>query len=99
VTCLGWKDPRTDEGELICEERFGRTEVEALKVKLGSYAAAGQLQQRPAPLEGGMCKRTWWKYWLKLPDNIEQVILSLDATFRGGAGADYVAIQAWAKAG
>jgi predicted phage terminase large subunit-like protein len=34
-----------------------------LKRSMGSYAAAGQLQQRPAPAEGGILKRHWWRYW------------------------------------
>ncbi|WP_372395287.1 phage terminase large subunit (plasmid) [Azospirillum sp. HJ39] len=53
-------DPRTEDGELLCPARFGRAEVDGLKRDLGSYAAAGQLQQRPAPRDGGMFKRTWF---------------------------------------
>ena len=55
-------DPRTEDGELLCPERFDEEEVELLEEDLGSYAAAGQLQQRPTPREGGMFKRRWWKY-------------------------------------
>ena len=32
--------------ELLWEERFGRNEIEDRKRTLGSYAAAGRLQQR-----------------------------------------------------
>jgi phage terminase large subunit-like protein len=63
VTSIGWSDPRADNGELLWPERFGREELEALKHSLGSYAAAGQLQQRPAPAEGGIFKRHWWRFW------------------------------------
>lgn len=63
ITSIGWSDPRIVEGELLWPERFGQAEIEALKQSMGSYAVAGQLQQRPAPAEGGIFKRHWWRYW------------------------------------
>jgi predicted phage terminase large subunit-like protein len=54
-------DPRTQEGELLCPQRFGAKEVDGLKRKLGTFGASGQLQQRPAPREGGMVKDYWFK--------------------------------------
>lgn len=49
-------DPRTYEGELLFPERFDRAAVDMMKRVLGPYAVAGQLQQRPAPREGGLFK-------------------------------------------
>ena len=60
-TSLGFKDPRTEDGELLWPERFGRQEIESLKADLGQYGASGQLQQRPSPAEGGIVKRGWFK--------------------------------------
>jgi hypothetical protein len=48
-------------GDLLCPERFDEAAVARLKMTLGSYGAAGQLQQSPSPLEGGMLKRGWFK--------------------------------------
>lgn len=62
-TVIGWKDPRTVEGELMWPERFGEPEVRSLEADLGPYGAAGQLQQRPEPKGGGIIKREWWKLW------------------------------------
>lgn len=56
-------DPREKAGQLLWPERFGEEEIDELKVKLGSYRAAGQLQQRPSPEEGGIIKRYWWRYY------------------------------------
>lgn len=56
ATCIGWRDPRTIEGELMFPERFPAAQVEELENSLGPYAAAGQLQQRPAPRQGGIFK-------------------------------------------
>jgi predicted phage terminase large subunit-like protein len=52
-------DPRTTNGELLWPARMGEPEIKKLETSLGSYGAAGQLQQRPAPREGGMFKKIW----------------------------------------
>jgi predicted phage terminase large subunit-like protein len=57
ATSIGFRDPRTEEGELLFPERFPREVVERDKVPMGSYAVAGQFQQRPAPRSGGMFQR------------------------------------------
>jgi len=56
-TGIGFSDPRTEDGELLFPERFPREVVERDKVPMGSYAVAGQFQQRPAPRSGGMFQR------------------------------------------
>lgn len=55
------RDPRKEKGELLWPERIGENELKALETALGSYGAAGQLQQRPAPREGGLFKRRWFQ--------------------------------------
>lgn len=57
------KDPRTVDGEPLWKDRYGAAEIQQLKKDLKEYGAAAQLQQRPAPAEGGILKRHWWKYW------------------------------------
>lgn len=49
-----FRDPRTYKGELLFPERFSRRRVEADKIPLGPYGTAGQMQQRPAPRDGGL---------------------------------------------
>ena len=56
-TSIGFVDPRKEDGELLFPERFPRHVVERDKIPLGSYAVAGQFQQRPAPRSGGMFQR------------------------------------------
>lgn len=60
ATRIGFVDPRAEDGDLLFPERFPESTVVDLEKTLGSYAAAGQLQQRPAPREGGMFKRAWF---------------------------------------
>ncbi len=61
TTSIGWADPRREEGELMFPERFPERQVEELERTLGSSATAGQLQQRPAPRDGGLFKRAWFR--------------------------------------
>jgi len=60
-TSIGCTDPRTTEGELLFPQRFSRETVERDKHIMGSYAVAGQFQQRPAPRGGGMFRREWFE--------------------------------------
>lgn len=99
VSSIGWKDPRTEEGQLLWPERFGREELESLKSALGSYASAGQLQQRATPRGGGMIKRSWWRFYKVLPDKFDQVVDSWDCTFKDTKGSDFVAGQKWGRVG
>lgn len=59
-TSIGFKDPREHEGELLFKERFSRKVVDRDKKVMGSFAVAGQFQQRPVPREGGMFKHHWF---------------------------------------
>ncbi|MBI3696539.1 MAG: hypothetical protein HY238_17075 [Acidobacteria bacterium] len=77
-TSIGWSDPRQEHGELLWSARFGRQEIEELQHSMGSYAAAGQLQQRPAPAEGGILKRHWWKFYRERPGKFSEVLQSWD---------------------
>lgn len=63
------RDWRTQDGELLFPERFSARSVENLERTLGAYAAAGQLEQRPVPREGGMFKLSWFdgKYLNSVP--------------------------------
>jgi predicted phage terminase large subunit-like protein len=45
---------------LFWASRFSRAVLSNFTKMLGSYQAAGQLQQLPAPEEGGMVKRDWF---------------------------------------
>lgn len=62
---LGFYDPRTRPNELLSPKRIDRPGVEALKVQLGSYGTAGQMQQTPVPVGGGIIKEHWLRLWPK----------------------------------
>lgn len=64
---LWYRDPRAQEGELLFPERFSEEAVTKLETDMGSYASAGQLQQRPVPRGGGMFKRDWFEVVTAVP--------------------------------
>lgn len=60
-------DPRTQAGELLFPELFSANRVADLKKAKGSYAWAGQYQQRPAPRDGGLFKVSDFKLLKAMP--------------------------------
>jgi len=94
VTSIGFKDPRTKEGELLFPERFPAHTVERDKKQLGSYATAGQLQQRPAPAGGGIFKAEWWRYYREVPKLLWRAIYA-DTAQKTKEENDYSVLQCW----
>ena len=96
VTGIGWRDPRTEEGELLWPDRFGPTEVKTLEGQMGPWKSAGQLQQRPEPQGGGIIKRDWWKLWepATYPE-IGYVVASLDTAYTTKSENDFSALTVW----
>ena len=60
---------------MLWPQRIDDRTLSNLESSLGSYAAAGQLQQRPMPKGGGILKAEWWVPWEHntLPD-VEYVL-------------------------
>ena len=88
----------------------GHRDWAAIKRRVGSRGWNALYQGRPAPAEGGMIKRDWWRYfdqplWVELDSGVrrtlgmDQVLLSADLTFKGTEQSDYVAIGVWGKRG
>lgn len=78
-TSIGFVDPRKEEGELLFPERFPEASVAELEASLGDFATAGQLQQRPAPREGGIVKKAWLaRRWKDRGAKPLRVVVSVD---------------------
>ena len=76
-------------GALLWPDREGSDEIAAQQGALGSYAFAGQYQQRPIPRGGGLFKRDWWQFY-DVPPRFDQMAQSWDLSFKGGEQHDYV---------
>ena len=99
TTAIGWSDPRKEPGELLWPERFGQAEINELKLRLGSYGSAGQLQQRPSPAEGGIFKRHWWRRYQshEHPLRLDVMIQSWDLAFKDTKNSSFVVGQVWGQ--
>ena len=96
VTEIGWQDPRTQEDELMFPERFSEEQVAELERTLGSYGAAGQLQQRPAPRGGGIINTAWFDYWTHMPP-LEFRFITADTAQKTAEINDYSVLQCWGR--
>ncbi len=99
TTAIGWRDPRTVEGELMFPARFPAHVLAQEKRRLGSAGYAGQHQQRPAPASGNVFRREWFKRYRVAPSDLDTVILSWDCAFKGASDSDYVVGQVWGRKG
>jgi len=86
-------------GDLLWPEREGPKEIEAAKLALRSYGFAGQYQQRPSPMEGGIFKRGWWKFYKEPPARFDEMLQSWDCSFKNASTSDYVVGQVWGRVG
>ena len=58
---------------------------------MGEFDFAGQYQQRPVPLEGGIVKRHWLHYYNEIPNGLWQIIISWDTAAKAGSKNAYSA--------
>ena len=84
-------------GELLWPGRLPQSFLDSQRVGMGSWAFNGQYQQSPAPLEGGIIKRQWVRFYKELPQKFDFMVQSWDCTFSGGQDNDFVAGQVWAR--
>lgn len=72
---ISGKDIIREPGDLLWEARLGLAELAVLKKELGSYGYSGQVQQEPAPSEGGRLKKHWWRFWQYEGQDLPDVIV------------------------
>ncbi|HEV2551570.1 MAG TPA: phage terminase large subunit [Stellaceae bacterium] len=65
-------------GKALHPEREPLEALERIRQTIGPYNFAGQYQQTPAPLGGGMIKQEWFKRYDRLPGKFDRVMQSWD---------------------
>ena len=86
-------------GVPLWPNRFPQHELKQIQLDLGSQLWNALYQQRPAPMEGDMLKRYWWKYYDAPPAAFDEVVQSWDMTFKDAATSDFVVGQVWGRVG
>ncbi len=95
-------------GEALWPQRFPLSELHATRQALGSYLWSALYQGRPAPLDGNVFKRSWFKYWTPIgdsyqldhsrtiPSNSCQRFITVDLAVSQKQSADYTVAAVWA---
>ena len=73
-TVIGWRDPRTLDGELLFPARFPPEVLAVERKRLGAYGYAGQMQQRPIPEGGAFFDRAWFRIEPAAPRRFKKLV-------------------------
>ena len=78
-------------GEALHPDREPLEKLEDMRRVMGGYNFAGQYQQSPSPLGGGMIKENWFKICEpgQTPDQFDQIVQSVDTASKEGELNDY----------
>jgi predicted phage terminase large subunit-like protein len=84
-------------GEALHPEREPLEVLNHLREALGEYNFAGQYQQSPAPLGGGLVKAEWFKIYsaVDLPAKFELIFQSWDTANKPTELSDYSVCTTW----
>lgn len=105
----GGDDPLDRPAGVPMDSARGDRDWAGIRKSVGEYVWASLYQQRPAPAEGGLFKRLWWRHWtpsgptrlhlggrdFDLRDCWRFGTVDLAASTR--TSADYTVIAAWAR--
>ena len=84
-------------GEALHPEREPLETLHTIRQTIGEYNFAGQYQQRPAPRDGGMVKRAWFKSYTEAerPERFGLVLQSWDTANKTTELSDYSVCTTW----
>jgi predicted phage terminase large subunit-like protein len=96
-TPYGRKEFCRKEGEALHPEREPLEVLAQLRGIQGEYNFAGQYQQAPAPLGGGLVKSAWFKTYTAtgLPEKFELIFQSWDTANKPTELSDYSVCTTW----
>lgn len=84
-------------GDLLHPAREGPDEIARAKRELGAYGFAAQYQQRPAPADGGIVKRAWFRRYRTPPARPLRIVQSWDTAHKAAALNDPSVCGTWAE--
>jgi predicted phage terminase large subunit-like protein len=88
-------------GEALHPEREPLALLHHLRQTIGEYNFAGQYQQQPAPLGGGMVKKEWFRFYVpgEQPARFEAIFQSWDTANKCTELSDYSVCTTWGRKG
>jgi predicted phage terminase large subunit-like protein len=82
-------------GEVLHPERESGAALDRIRQTIGEYNFAGQYQQAPAPLGGGLVKKEWFNSYEQVPEKFEQIVQSWDTANKPSELSDYSVCTTW----
>jgi hypothetical protein len=86
-------------GEALHPEREPLDTLDRIRRTVGEYNFAGQYQQSPAPLGGGLVKQEWFKCYGEndLPKSFDRIVQSWDTANKATELSDFSVCTTWAS--
>src|SRR5208282_2070543 len=84
-------------GEALHPEREPVEMLEQIRRTVGEYNFAGQYQQAPSPLGGGLVKAAWFRNYApnERPDQFDRVVQSWDTANKASELSDFSVCTSW----
>jgi predicted phage terminase large subunit-like protein len=88
-------------GDVLHPEREPLDTLERIRRTIGEYNFAGQYQQSPAPLGGGLVKVEWFKRYSERerPERFERIVQSWDTANKATELSDFSVCTTWGVLG
>jgi hypothetical protein len=88
-------------GEALHPDREPLDTLEHIRRTIGEYHFAGQYQQTPAPLGGGLVKAEWFKRYRQseLPGRFDRIVQSWDTANKATELSDFSVCTTWGVKG
>jgi predicted phage terminase large subunit-like protein len=88
-------------GEALHPEREPLDTLDRIRQTIGEYNFAGQYQQSPAPLGGGLVKAEWFKYYGEKdrPESFDRIVQSWDTANKATELSDFSVCTTWGVKG
>src|SRR5215831_3821195 len=85
------------QGDALHPDREPLEVLDRIRVTIGEYNFAGQYQQSPAPLGGGLVKADWFKRYREdeLPERFDRVVQSWDTANKATELSDFSVCTTW----
>jgi predicted phage terminase large subunit-like protein len=89
------------QGEALHSEREPLDTLDRIRRTVGEYNFAGQYQQSPAPLGGGLVKAEWFKRFREnqRPDRFDRIVQSWDTANKATELSDFSVCTTWGVKG
>src|SRR5438067_4188750 len=100
-TILGPRRFTRRQGEALHPDREPLEVLDRIRRTIGEYNFAGQYQQSPAPLGGGLVKAEWFKRYREneLPERFDRIVQSWDTANKATELSDFSVCTTWGVSG